>query len=60
MADSAEVMASFKKQPGVVYPVLVPNEKGYDNAVKAGNCLTALHFIVNVMQTIASCFINLL
>lgn len=36
MADSAEVMASIKRHPGVAYPVLVPNLQGFDKAVEAG------------------------
>jgi len=35
MADAAEVMARIKRRPGVVYPVLVPNEKGMEAALKA-------------------------
>ena len=30
MADSAEVMAGIRKRPGVAYPVLVPNMKGFE------------------------------
>src|SRR3954451_16413374 len=36
MADSAEVYANIPKDPGVDYPVLVPNEKGLDRAIEAG------------------------
>jgi isopropylmalate/homocitrate/citramalate synthase len=36
MADSAEVYANIPKDPGVDYPVLVPNEKGLDRAIDAG------------------------
>ena len=36
MADSAEVYANIPKDPGVEYPVLVPNEKGLDRAIDAG------------------------
>jgi hydroxymethylglutaryl-CoA lyase len=32
MADSAEVMAGIRRRPGVSYPVLVPNMKGYQAA----------------------------
>jgi hydroxymethylglutaryl-CoA lyase len=35
MADNAEVMAAIRRQPGVSYPVLVPNKKGLDAAVAA-------------------------
>ncbi len=36
MADAAEVMAGIERRPGVTYPVLVPNEKGYARARAAG------------------------
>ena len=36
MADNAEVMTKIKRQPAVVYPVLVPNEKGLQAALAAG------------------------
>ncbi|MGE0117448.1 MAG: hydroxymethylglutaryl-CoA lyase [Dongiaceae bacterium] len=36
MADTAEVMAGITRRPGVSYPVLVPNMKGYDAARAAG------------------------
>lgn len=36
MADSAEVMLSITRRPGVTYPVLVPNEKGLEAALAVG------------------------
>jgi isopropylmalate/homocitrate/citramalate synthase len=36
MADSAEVYGNIPKDPGVDYPVLVPNEKGLERAIDAG------------------------
>ncbi len=36
MAGSAEVLHGIKKKPGIAYPVLVPNEKGYVAAREAG------------------------
>jgi isopropylmalate/homocitrate/citramalate synthase len=36
MADTAEVLAQLKRRPGVRYPVLVPNMKGFEAAVTAG------------------------
>ena len=36
MADTAEVYRNIPKDPGVEYPVLVPNEKGLDRALEAG------------------------
>ena len=36
LADAAEVFTGIHKQPGVSYPVLVPNEQGYERARAAG------------------------
>jgi isopropylmalate/homocitrate/citramalate synthase len=36
MADNAEVMAGMRRKPGVAYPVLVPNLKGFEAALAAG------------------------
>ncbi len=36
MADHAAVMAAIRKQPGVSYPVLVPNMQGLEAALAAG------------------------
>ncbi|MGZ4808322.1 MAG: hydroxymethylglutaryl-CoA lyase [Thermoanaerobaculia bacterium] len=36
MADTAEVYRSIPKDPGVEYPVLVPNMKGLERAIDAG------------------------
>ena len=36
MADHAEIMAGLKPRPGLRYPVLTPNMKGYQAAVAAG------------------------
>src|SRR6184192_901951 len=36
MADTAEVYREIPKDPGVEYPVLVPNMKGLDRAIEAG------------------------
>ncbi len=36
MADTAEVYAEIPKDPGVDYPVLVPNMKGLERAIDAG------------------------
>ena len=35
MADTADVMAGIARRPGVSYPVLVPNMKGFEAAVAA-------------------------
>lgn len=36
MADHAEVMRGIRRKPGVSYPVLVPNMKGFEAAAAAG------------------------
>ena len=36
MADNAQVMAGITRLPGVAYPVLVPNSKGFAAALAAG------------------------
>ncbi|HEX8989835.1 MAG TPA: hydroxymethylglutaryl-CoA lyase, partial [Rhodocyclaceae bacterium] len=36
MADAAEVMRRLERREGVAYPVLVPNEKGFEAALAAG------------------------
>ena len=36
LADAAEVFAGITRQPGIAYPVLVPNLQGYARAHAAG------------------------
>ena len=36
LADATEVFTGITRRPGVHYPVLVPNEKGYERAREAG------------------------
>ncbi|MEL1264712.1 hydroxymethylglutaryl-CoA lyase [Pseudoxanthomonas putridarboris] len=36
LADAAEVFAAIDRRPGTAYPVLVPNEKGYERAREVG------------------------
>jgi hydroxymethylglutaryl-CoA lyase len=36
LADAADVFTAIRRRPGVAYPVLVPNEKGYDRARAVG------------------------
>lgn len=36
LADAADLLARIRKAPGVRYPVLVPNVKGYERAKAAG------------------------
>jgi len=36
MADAAEILAGIQRNPAISYPVLVPNEQGYERAHAAG------------------------
>ncbi len=36
LADAAEVYAGIQRRPGGAYPVLVPNEQGYERALAVG------------------------
>ncbi|MDC8012975.1 hydroxymethylglutaryl-CoA lyase [Tahibacter soli] len=36
LADAAEVYAGIDRQPGIAYPVLVPNLQGYERAIAVG------------------------
>jgi hydroxymethylglutaryl-CoA lyase len=36
LADAAEVFSAIERKPGISYPVLVPNEKGYERAREVG------------------------
>jgi hydroxymethylglutaryl-CoA lyase len=36
LADAEELLAGLVKRPGVSYPVLVPNERGLERALRAG------------------------
>ncbi|GIH72119.1 hydroxymethylglutaryl-CoA lyase [Sphaerimonospora thailandensis] len=36
LADAAELLADMPREPGVRYPVLVPNERGLDRALEHG------------------------
>lgn len=36
LADAAELMTRIERRAGVTYPVLVPNERGYDAAIAVG------------------------
>src|SRR3989337_4329771 len=37
LADAEELLRALKRRPGVRYPVLVPNEKGLDRPLAAGD-----------------------
>lgn len=36
LADASEVMTSIDRVPGILYPVLIPNQKGLERALDAG------------------------
>jgi hydroxymethylglutaryl-CoA lyase len=36
LADAAEVFSAIERRPGIAYPVLVPNEQGYERARAVG------------------------
>src|SRR6187200_2826044 len=36
LADADELMAGLRRRTGVRYPVLVPNERGFQRAIAAG------------------------
>jgi hydroxymethylglutaryl-CoA lyase len=36
LADAEELMAGLQRRPGVRYPVLVPNQRGFERAMAAG------------------------
>ena len=36
LADADELMAALQRRPGVRYPVLVPNQRGFERAMAAG------------------------
>jgi len=65
MADSGEVFRNIPKDPGVDYPVLVPNEKGLERAIEAGVKSIAIFTAAsdtfnkrNINMTIDESFVN--
>jgi len=56
MADTAEVLARIQRKPGVSYPVLVPNMKGFDAARAAG--ATEIAIFTAASETFAQKNIN--
>ena len=65
MADTAEVYRNIPKDPGVDYPVLVPNMLGLDRAIEAGVKSIAIFTAAsetfnqrNINMTIDESFIN--
>jgi hydroxymethylglutaryl-CoA lyase len=51
LADADELMGRLQRRPGVRYPVLVPNERGFERAVAAG--ATELAIFVSATETFA-------
>ena len=65
MADTAEVYRNIPKDPGVDYPVLVPNMRGLDRAIDAGVTSIAIFTAAsetfnlrNINMSIAESFAN--
>jgi len=56
LADAAELLSGLDTRPGVVYPVLVPNERGLDRALEAG--VTHIAIFASATETFASKNLN--
>lgn len=56
LADAAELLTGLSRAPGVVYPVLVPNERGLDRALEAG--VTHIAIFASATETFASRNLN--
>ncbi|MFD4642580.1 hydroxymethylglutaryl-CoA lyase [Lentzea sp. NPDC058436] len=56
LADAAELLAGLSPVPGVVYPVLVPNERGLDRAIEAG--VSHIAIFASATETFASRNLN--
>ncbi|MEV6243498.1 hydroxymethylglutaryl-CoA lyase [Lentzea sp. NPDC051838] len=56
LADAAELLSGLDAQPGVIYPVLVPNERGLDRALEAG--VTHIAIFASATETFASRNLN--
>ncbi len=56
LADAEQVMAGLRRRPGVRYPVLTPNQRGYDRAVAAGADEVAV--FVSATETFAARNLN--
>ena len=51
LADAEDLMAGLRRRPGVRYPVLVPNERGFERALAAG--ADELAIFVSATETFA-------
>ncbi len=56
LADAADVVAGVERQPGVRYPVLVPNQRGLDRALAAG--VTDIAVFASATETFAQRNLN--
>ncbi|HZA06037.1 MAG TPA: hydroxymethylglutaryl-CoA lyase [Propionibacteriaceae bacterium] len=56
LADAEQVMAGLQRRPGVRYPVLTPNRRGFERAVAAGADEVAV--FVSATETFASRNLN--
>ena len=56
LADASELLAGLEHRAGVVYPVLVPNERGLDRALEAG--VTHIAIFASATETFASRNLN--
>src|SRR5687767_4058570 len=57
MADTAQVYAEIPKDPGVEYPVLVPNMRGLERAIEAG--VTSISIFTAASETFNKRNINM-
>ena len=56
LADAEDVMAGLHRRPGVRYPVLTPNRRGFDRAMAAGADEVAV--VVSATETFAARNLN--
>ena len=56
MSDGVDVMKNVPRAPGVNYPVLVPNLKGYDTAVRS--CYVLYYRHLSTVQRISKDLYN--
>jgi hydroxymethylglutaryl-CoA lyase len=56
LADAEQVMAGLHRRPGVRYPVLTPNQRGYERAIAAGADEVAV--FVSATETFAARNLN--
>lgn len=56
LADAAELLGGLERRAGVVYPVLVPNERGLDRALEAG--VSHIAIFASATETFASRNLN--